>query len=109
MTADQDDLLRSMVREVLRDVLPGIVKAVGDRTTVIVDSGVRRGSDLVKCLALGAKFALTGRATLYGTAAGGQAGAENALAILNDELRRTMSYVGCATTPEIDGDILWKG
>ena len=91
------------------DVLPGIVKAVGDRTTVIVDSGVRRGSDLVKCLALGAKFALTGRATLYGTAAGGQAGAEKALAILKDELRRTMSYVGCATTPEIDGDILWKG
>ena len=91
------------------DVLPGIVRAVGDRTTVIVDSGVRRGSDLVKCLALGAKFALTGRATLYGTAAGGQAGAEKALAILKDELRRTMSYVGCPTTREITDDVLWKG
>jgi (S)-mandelate dehydrogenase len=91
------------------DVLPGIVKAVGDKTTVIVDSGVRRGSDLVKCLALGAKIALTGRATLYGVSAGGQAGGEKALAILKDELRRTMSYVGCATTSEIDGDVIWRG
>ena len=90
------------------DVLPGIVKAVGDKTTVIVDSGVRRGSDLVKCLALGAKIALTGRATLYGVGAGGQAGAGKALAILKDELRRTMSYVGCATTGEITDDCLWK-
>lgn len=91
------------------DVLPGIVRAVGDKTTVIVDSGVRRGSDIVKCLALGAKFVLTGRATLYGTAAGGQAGAEKALAILKDEMRRTMSYVGRTRTSEIDGDVIWKG
>ncbi len=91
------------------DVLPGIVKAVGDRTTIIVDSGVRRGSDLVKCLALGAKLALAGRATLYGIGAGGQAGADKALAILKDELRRTMSYVGCAKTSEITEDALWRG
>jgi isopentenyl diphosphate isomerase/L-lactate dehydrogenase-like FMN-dependent dehydrogenase len=91
------------------DVLPGIVKAVDKRATVIVDSGVRRGSDLVKCLALGADFVLTGRATLYGTAAGGQDGAAKALAILKDELRRTMSYVGCPTIGEINGDVLWEG
>ncbi len=91
------------------DVLPGIVRAVGGKTTVIVDSGVRRGSDLVKCLALGAKLALTGRATLYGIGAGGQAGADKALAILKDELRRTMSYVGRARTADIDGDVLWRG
>jgi isopentenyl diphosphate isomerase/L-lactate dehydrogenase-like FMN-dependent dehydrogenase len=91
------------------DVLPGIVRAVGDKTTVIVDSGVRRGSDLVKCLALGAKLALTGRATLYGIGAGGQAGADKALAILKDELRRTMSYVGRARTADIDADVLWRG
>jgi indole-3-glycerol phosphate synthase len=91
------------------DVLPGIVKAVDKRAAVIVDSGVRRGSDLVKCLALGADFALTGRATLYGTAAGGQAGAAKAIAILKDELRRTMSYVGCPTIGEINGDVLWRG
>jgi isopentenyl diphosphate isomerase/L-lactate dehydrogenase-like FMN-dependent dehydrogenase len=52
------------------EVLPEIVKAVGDRTTVIFDSGVRRGSDVVKALALGAKMVLIGRSTLYGTAAG---------------------------------------
>ncbi len=91
------------------DVLPGIVKAVDGKASVIVDSGVRRGGDLVKCLALGADFVLTGRATLYGTAAGGEAGAAKAMAILKDELRRTMAYVGCPTIGEINGDVLWKG
>ncbi len=91
------------------DVLPGIVRAVGNKTDVIVDSGVRRGSDLVKCLALGAKMALTGRATLYGIGAGGQAGADKALAILKDELRRTMSYVGRPNISDIDSDVLWRG
>ena len=57
------------------DVLPEIAEAVGDRMTLILDSGVRRGSDIVKALALGAKAVLTGRATLYGTAVGGEAGA----------------------------------
>ncbi len=91
------------------DVLSGIVNAVGHKTDVIVDSGVRRGSDIVKCLALGAKFVLTGRATLYGTAAGGQEGASKALAILKDEMRRTMSYVGRNKVADINADIIWKG
>ncbi len=56
------------------DVLPEIAEAVGDRLTVILDSGVRRGSDIAKALALGAKAVLTGRATLYGTAVGGAGG-----------------------------------
>ena len=91
------------------DVLPGIVRAVDGKASVIVDSGVRRGGDLVKCLALGADFVLTGRATLYGTAAGGEAGAAKALAILKDELRRTMAYVGCPTIDAITDDIIWRG
>jgi isopentenyl diphosphate isomerase/L-lactate dehydrogenase-like FMN-dependent dehydrogenase len=90
-------------------VLPGIVAAVGDRAEVIVDSGVRRGSDIVKCLALGAKAVLTGRATLYGTAAGGQAGAEKALAILRNEMRRTMAYVGVQRASQINEEIVWRG
>ncbi len=88
-------------------VLPKVAAAVGDRTTVIVDSGVRRGSDIVKCLALGARAVLTGRATLYGVGAGGQAGAEKALAILKDEMRRTMAYVGLQRVADINEDIIW--
>jgi len=90
------------------DVLPSIVSAVGDRTNVIVDSGVRRGSDIVKCLALGAKMVLTGRATLYGVSAGGFDGACKALGFLDDELRRTMSYIGARTIDDIDQDCLWS-
>jgi isopentenyl diphosphate isomerase/L-lactate dehydrogenase-like FMN-dependent dehydrogenase len=91
------------------DVLPGIVEAVGGKMTVIVDSGVRRGSDIVKCLALGADAVLAGRATLYGTAAGGQDGAAKAIAILKDEMKRTMSYIGTQRVSEIDRDMIWKG
>jgi (S)-mandelate dehydrogenase len=89
-------------------VLPKIVAAVGDKAEVIVDSGVRRGSDVVKCLALGAKAVLTGRATLYGVAAGGQAGAEKALAILKDEMKRTMAYIGAQRTTDIGADAIWR-
>jgi isopentenyl diphosphate isomerase/L-lactate dehydrogenase-like FMN-dependent dehydrogenase len=91
------------------EVLPGIAAAVGDKVTVLVDSGVRRGSDIVKCLALGAKGVLTGRATLYGVGAGGEAGASKALAVLKDEMRRTMAYVGCQRVSEITNDVIWRG
>ena len=83
------------------DILPEIVEAVGDRCTVILDSGVRRGSDIVKALALGAKMVLVGRATLYGTACGGQAGAARAIKILADEMERTFGYVGVRRVSEI--------
>ncbi|AFP30230.1 alpha-hydroxy acid oxidase [Marinobacter sp. BSs20148] len=83
------------------DALPEIVSAVGHRATVILDSGIRRGSDIAKALALGADSVLIGRATLYGVSAGGQAGAERALAILRSELRKTMGYVGCKTVSDL--------
>ena len=83
------------------DILPEVVEAVGDRSTVIIDSGIRRGSDIVKALALGAKMVLVGRATLYGTACGGQAGAARAIKILADELERTFGYVGARSVAEI--------
>jgi (S)-mandelate dehydrogenase len=83
------------------EVLPQIVKAVGDRTTVLFDSGVRRGSDVVKALALGAKMVLIGRSTLYGTAAAGEVGAKRALDIYRGEISRSMAQVACNTVAEI--------
>lgn len=90
-------------------VLPKIVQAVGGRMEVIIDSGVRRGSDIVKCLALGANAVLTGRATLYGTAAGGEAGAFKAFELLKDEMKRTMAYIGAQRVGEITQDCVWRG
>lgn len=84
------------------DVLPEIVAAVGERTTIILDSGIRRGSDIVKAVALGADAVMIGRATLYGTAAGGMAGASKALGILGEEFERSMGYVGCRNVKELD-------
>lgn len=77
------------------DALPSIVQAAGDRLTVLMDGGVRRGADVVKALALGAKAVLLGRAPLYGVAAGGEAGAARALQILGEETARVMSLIGC--------------
>jgi isopentenyl diphosphate isomerase/L-lactate dehydrogenase-like FMN-dependent dehydrogenase len=89
------------------DALPEIVEAVGDRATIILDSGVRRGSDIAKALALGAKAVLVGRATLYGTAVAGEAGALHALNVLGNELDKTMVYTACNTVDEIGPDILY--
>jgi len=89
--------------------LPQIADAVGDRITLILDSGIRRGSDIVKAMALGARAVLTGRATLYGTAVGGQAGAEKALEFLRVEMDKTMAYTGCNRVEEISTDIFFNG
>lgn len=77
------------------DVLPEIVAAVDGRAEVFVDGGVRRGSDVAKALCLGARAVMCGRATLFGVAAGGQAGAEHALQLLRSELDRTLGLLGC--------------
>lgn len=91
------------------DALPAIVEAVGRRMTVILDSGIRRGSDMVKAFALGAKAVLLGRATLFGTAAGGQAGAERALNLLRREYEQTLAYVGCTRIGALTPDVLASG
>ncbi len=84
------------------DALPAIVEAVGTRMPVLFDSGVRRGSDIVKALALGADFVFAGRATLYGAAAGGEAGVAQALELLRTEIDRVMALIGCNTVAELD-------
>ena len=83
------------------EVLPEIVDAVGHRATVFADSGFRRGSDVVKALALGAKAVMVGRSTLYGVAAGGEAGAARALEIFRDEISRVIALLGCRSLAEL--------
>ena len=91
------------------EVLPEIVEAVGERMTVLVDSGFRRGADVVKALALGAKAVLIGRATLYGTAVAGQAGAARAIEIYRDEIDRLLALIGCPGVASLDRDYLATG
>ena len=86
------------------EVLPEIVSAVGNRITVIVDSGFRRGSDVIKALALGAGAVLIGRATLYGTAVAGEAGAARAIEIFREEIDRMMALIGCRSVAEITSE-----
>jgi isopentenyl diphosphate isomerase/L-lactate dehydrogenase-like FMN-dependent dehydrogenase len=78
-----------------------VVDAVGGRSTILIDGGIRRGGDIVKAIALGATAVMVGRPTLWGVSAGGQAGAEKALRILAREFEMTMAFVGCRTPEEI--------
>ena len=83
------------------EVLPEIVDRIGKRATVFVDSGFRRGSDVVKAIALGADAVMVGRSTLYGVAAGGFDGAARALEIYYEEIRRVIALLGCNTLGEL--------
>src|SRR5580658_6434393 len=83
------------------DVLPEIVAAAGGRLAVLLDSGVRRGTDLAKALALGAQAVMIGRPTLYGLAAGGEAGVERALSILTTEFDRVLGQLGCNAVADL--------
>jgi (S)-mandelate dehydrogenase len=88
------------------DVLPGIVDAVGERMTVMLDGGIRRGSDIFTALCLGAKFVFLGRATLYGVVAGGKPGAVRALKFLHDELDLVMGQIGCPSLDQVGRDFV---
>jgi L-lactate dehydrogenase (cytochrome) len=82
--------------------LPEVLDAVGGQLEVYVDGGIRRGTDIAKVLALGARACLVGRPLLYGLAAAGHAGAARALAVLRDELELTMALLGCASIQSLD-------
>ena len=88
------------------EVLPQIVEAVGKRATVFCDSGFRRGSDVVKALALGADAVMVGRSTLYGVAVGGYEGAARALEIYREEIRRVMALLGVNSLSELGPQFL---
>lgn len=83
------------------DVLPEIKAACASRGALMLDSGIRRGSDVVKAVALGADAVLLGRATLYGLAVGGEAGALRVLEIVQDEIDRTLAMLGCAHISDV--------
>jgi L-lactate dehydrogenase (cytochrome)/(S)-mandelate dehydrogenase len=90
------------------DVLPAIRQQVGDKLTLLLDSGVRRGADILIALCLGADFCFFGRPTLYGAAAGGLAGVKKAVDIFQNEIDLVMGQIGCPSLGELGPDFLWQ-
>ncbi len=78
------------------------MKAVSGRVEVLMDGGIRRGSDIVKAICMGARAVLIGRSYAYGLACAGEAGVRRALEILQDDMQRTLRLLGCSTTAELD-------
>ena len=90
------------------EALPRVIDAVAGRIPVVVDGGIRRGTDVLKALALGAKAVLIGRPYIYGLAVAGPAGVERVLQILKTELMMAMALVGVRSIAEIDRQVLWE-
>ena len=85
------------------DALPEVVEATAGRAEVYLDGGVRRGTDVAKALALGARAVFAGRAPIYGLAAAGEEGVRHVLELLRDELTLTLSLLGCTSPDELTG------
>ncbi|GAM23570.1 hypothetical protein SAMD00019534_067450 [Acytostelium subglobosum LB1] len=90
------------------EVLPHIVRAVNGRVPVLVDGGVRRGTDVLKALALGAKAVMIGRPVLWGLATAGHEGIERVMTLLSEELRLAMAFTGVTTVSAINSSIIWN-
>jgi 4-hydroxymandelate oxidase len=86
--------------------LPEVVAAVGDRAEVYVDGGIRRGTDVLKALALGARAVLVGRPVLWGLATGGADGVRDVLQALVAELDLAMALSGCPTLADVSADLI---
>ena len=84
-------------------VLPEVVQAVKGQTEILLDGGIRRGSDVVKALCMGASAVLIGRSYAYGLGAGGRVGVARALEILKTDVIRTMKLLGCSAIKDLDG------
>jgi 4-hydroxymandelate oxidase len=91
------------------EALPAIAEAVKGRVEIALDSGIRRGSDIVKALALGANVVVIGRLAAYGLAAGGERGVATVLALLRSELETTLALLGRGDATHIDSaSIVWR-
>jgi 4-hydroxymandelate oxidase len=90
------------------EALPRVVEAVAGRIPVLVDGGIRRGTDVLKALALGAKAVMIGRPYVYGLAVAGAAGVERVLQILKTELMMAMALAGVCSIKEIDRQVIWE-
>lgn len=90
------------------EVVPEVRAAVGDRIKILIDSGARRGGDIVKALALGADMVMSGRPTLYGAAVAGEAGSFRALDIFRTEMDRVMAQIGVNRIDELGPHIFWN-
>lgn len=90
------------------EALPRVANAVGGRIPVLMDSGIRRGTDILMALALGARAVLIGRPYAYGLAAGGAEGVERVIRILREELERAMALTGRRSIAEINSSVLWQ-
>jgi L-lactate dehydrogenase (cytochrome) len=90
------------------DLVAPVVDAVGDRLEVLTDGGVRRGSDIVKAVALGARACMVGRAYLYGLGAAGERGVDYVLGLLDDDVRRTMALIGARTVQDLDRELVQR-
>jgi 4-hydroxymandelate oxidase len=90
------------------DALPRVADAVAGRIPLLLDGGIRRGTDVLKALALGARAVLIGQPCIHGLAVGGAAGVAHVLGLLRAELEVAMTLTGCRTLAEIDRSVIWS-
>ena len=91
------------------EALPHIADAVGDQVDLLVDGGIRRGTDILKAIALGAKAVMVGRPIMWGLSANGADGVHHVLEILCSEFDSAMALCGCTSISDITADLIWKG
>jgi 4-hydroxymandelate oxidase len=89
------------------EALPAIVEAAGNRTAVLLDGGVRRGTDVLKAIALGARAVLIGRPYIWGLVVDGATGVQRVVDILRDELETAMGLCGATSLDKISRQLLW--